>query len=309
MQVLILGGGSSLRHVLQSADVYASFGVNSAVMSSSDPAEHAQNMLALDVATRDGDTSIELVEPPEDPEEESNEDEGGDEESGGDSDGDEQEGDAGDQSEGDFTPLGDPDAELTEASQQLEDYSTGFDEMRAQAIKAGLPADVAARIEDEYEADGKLSDDSYAQLAKAGYSAGFVNSFMKGQEAVAEAYVSKIVAYAGGKEKFDRVVAHLKANSPKSMDSLYDAIERRDLNTVQTVINLGMASQTKKFGKQPERTLNRRNAAPAGRTPAQQVEGFASQTEMVKAMGDSRYGRDAKYTQEVRNKVLASSSW
>ncbi|TKK40116.1 hypothetical protein PflCFBP13517_18330 [Pseudomonas fluorescens] len=291
-------------HVYQSADVYASFGVNSAVMSSSDPAEHAQNMLALNVATRDGDTSIDLVD---DGSEEQTEESTQEEEPSEDEEGDAEGSEEGEQGEGDFTPLGDPDAELTEASQQLEEYSTGFDEMRAQAIKAGLPADVAARIEDEYEADGKLSDDSYAQLAKAGYSAGFVNSFMKGQEAVAEAYVSKIVAYAGGKEQFDRVLAHLKANSPKSMDSLYDAIERRDLNTVQTVINLGMASQAKKFGKQPERTLNRRNAAPAGRTSAQQVEGFASQTEMVKAMNDSRYGRDAKYTQEVRNKVLAAS--
>jgi hypothetical protein len=295
-------------HVYQSADVYASFGVNSAVMSSSDPAEHAQNMLALDVATRDGDTSIDLAVDSEDQTEDGDEEEeSSEDEEEGDESGEDEEGGEAEQEEDGFTPLGDPDAELTEASNQLEEYSTGFDEMRAQAIKAGLPAEVAARIEEEYEADGKLSEDSYAQLAKAGYSAGFVNSFMKGQEAVAEAYVSKIVAYAGGKEQFDRVLAHLKANSPKSMDSLYDAIERRDLNTVQTVINLGMASQAKKFGKQPERTLNRRNAAPAGRAPAQQVEGFASQTEMVKAMGDSRYGRDAKYTQEVRNKVLAAS--
>ncbi|MFJ4131867.1 hypothetical protein [Pseudomonas cyclaminis] len=294
-------------HVYQSADVYASFGVNSAVMSSSDPAEHAQNMLALDVATRDGDTSIDLADDSEEQTEDGDEGEESSEGEEGDESEEDEEGGEAEQEEDGFTPLGDPDTELTEASQQLEEYSTGFDEMRAQAIKAGLPADVAARIEEEYEADGKLSEDSYAQLAKAGYSAGFVNSFMKGQEAVAEAYVSKIVAYAGGKEQFDRVVAHLKANSPKSMDALYDAIERRDLNTVQTVINLGMASQTKKFGKQPERTLNRRNATPAGRVSNQQVEGFASQTEMVKAMGDSRYGRDAKYTQEVRNKVLAAS--
>lgn len=293
-------------HVYQSADVYASFGVNSAVMSSNDPAEHAQNMLARDVATRDGDVSIDLVDPEEqgdEEEEESEEPEEEEEPEEGDGEGEQE----GSEDEAEFTPLGDPDAELTEASQQLEDYSTGFDEMRAQAITAGLPPEVAARIEDEYEADGKLSDDSYAQLAKAGYSAGFVNSFMKGQEAVAEAYVHKIVAYAGGKEKFDRVVAHLKANSPNSMESLYDAIERRDLNTVQTVINLGMASQVKKFGKQPTRTLNKRSAAPAGRTPTAQVEGYQSQSEMVKAMKDPRYGRDTKYTAEVRSKVHTSS--
>lgn len=280
----------AIGHVYQSADVYASFGVNSAVMSSSDPVEHEQNMLELNVATRDGDTSIDLVDAADIPNEEGEEEE---------SESDLEEGEEGEE----FKPLGEPDEELTKASQQLDDYASGFDEMRNQAIKAGLPEAVASRIEAEYEADGKLSDDSYEQLAKAGYSAGFVNSFLQGQEAVAEAYIAKIVGYAGGKEQFDRVVAHLKANSPNSMDALYDAMERQDLNTVRTVINLGMASQTKKFGKQPERTLNRRGAVPAGRTAPAKVQGFESQNEMVKAMSDKRYGRDKAYTAEVEAKV------
>jgi len=297
MRVGILGLSAVLGHVLQSADVYASFGVNSAVMSSSDPMEHEQNMLELNVATRDGDDSIDLVNPDDLTDEtEGQNEEGGDQEG---SEGDLEEGEEG----GEFTPLGEPDEELTKASQQLDEYASGFEEMRNQAIKAGLPAEVASRIEAEYEADGKLSDDSYTELAKAGYSAGFVNSFLQGQEAVAEAYITKIVGYAGGKEQFDRVVAHLKANSPNSMDALYDAMERQDLNTVRTVINLGMASQTKKFGKQPERTLNRRGAAPAGRTAPTKVQGFESQNEMVKAMSDKRYGRDKAYTAEVETKV------
>lgn len=289
----------AIGHVYQSADVYASFGVNSAVMSSSDPVEHEQNMLALDVATRDGDASIELVDLDAQPEGENGQEE-------------QEEGSEEDLEEGaeadEFKQLGEPDEELTKASQQLEEYASGFDEMRSQAVKAGLPESVAARIEAEYEADGKLSDDSYAQLAKAGYSAGFVNSFMQGQEAVAEAYVQKIMAYAGGKDQFERVVNHLKANSPDSMDTLYDAMERQDLKAIRTVINLGMASQAQKFGKQPERTLNRRGAAPAGRTQQAQGQGFESQNEMVKAMSDKRYGRDVKYTAEVEAKVI-NASW
>ncbi|MFL1495750.1 hypothetical protein, partial [Pseudomonas antarctica] len=101
--------------------------------------------LALDVATRDGDTSIDLADDSEEQTEESTDEDEESSEEESDESGDESEGDEGEQGEGDFEPLGDPDAELTEASQQLEEYSTGFDEMRAQAIKAGLPADVAAR--------------------------------------------------------------------------------------------------------------------------------------------------------------------
>lgn len=293
----------AIGHVYQNADVYASFGVNSSVISSSDPVEHEQNMLELNVATRDGDDSIDLVDPDDLAEGEEAEHEEPEEGEQGDAEAELEE-----VSEAEFKPLGEPDEELTQASQQLDEYATGFDEMRKQAVAAGLPEAVAERIEQEYEDNGKLSDDSYEQLAKAGYSKGFVNSYLQGQEAVAEAYVNKIVGYAGGKEQFDRVVAHLKANSPHSMDALYDAMERQDLNTVRTVINLGMASQTKKFGKQPERTLNRRGAAPAGRTAPVQVEGFASQNEMVKAMSDKRYGRDKAYTAEVETKVI-NSNW
>ena len=292
----------ALGHVYQSADVYASFGVNSAVMSSSDPVEHEQNMLEMNVAARDGDASIDLVDPNDVPEDDQEEEQPKEHEGTDESESQEEDDTTG-EPDGEFAPLGEPDEELTKASQQLDDYASGFEEMRNQAIKAGLPETVASRIESEYEENGKLSDDSYAQLAKAGYSAGFVNSFLQGQEAVAEAYITKIVSYAGGREQFDRVVSHLKANSPHSMEALYDAMERQDLNTVRTVINLGMASQTKKFGKQPERTVNRRSAAPAGRTAPSKIQGFESQNEMVKAMSDKRYGRDTKYTAEVEAKV------
>ena len=49
------------------ADVYASFGVNSAVLTGSTPEEHQENMLALDVAARDGDDAIELNTNSDDP--------------------------------------------------------------------------------------------------------------------------------------------------------------------------------------------------------------------------------------------------
>ncbi|MFL1495749.1 hypothetical protein, partial [Pseudomonas antarctica] len=101
--------------------------------------------LALDVATRDGDTSIDLADDSEEQTEDGDEGEESSEEEEGDKSEEDEEGGEAEQEEDGFTPLGDPDTELTEASQQLEEYSTGFDEMRAQAIKAGLPTDVAAR--------------------------------------------------------------------------------------------------------------------------------------------------------------------
>lgn len=283
------------------ADVYASFGVNSAVMSTNNITEHEQAMLALPVSVRDGDDSIELL--PEEGLEGEFQEAGEEGEQEGEQEGSEEGADS-----DDFTPLGDPDADLIEASSAVDEYADGFAQMRAQAIKAGLPVEVAEQIEVEYETDNKLSEASLKALEAVGYSRGFIKSFISGQEALASTYVAQIQAYAGGPEKFKAVMAHMNANSPDAAEALSDAINNQDLKAVKTLINLGMASRTKKFGKTPERSVTKRAPAsgPKGAT-TEGPKGFESQREMVKAMSDNRYSTDSNYRAEVEAKVLRSS--
>ena len=288
------------------ADVYAHFGVNSAVMTTTNITEHEQAMLAMPVSVRDGDDSIEMHY--EDAEEGSNElqldtgednsqeleltnEEGTDE--GADSD--------------EFVPLGEPDADLIEASEAVDEYADGFTQMRAQAIKAGLPQEVADQIEAEYEADNKLSEASLKALEKVGYSRGFVKSFISGQEALAQTYVAQIQQYAGGPEKFKAIVAHMTANSPDAVEALERAIQNQDLASIKTLINLGMASRTKKFGKTPERSVTKRAPASGPKQAPQGPQGYSSQAEMVKAMGDSRYATDPSYRAQVEARVLRTN--
>ncbi|WYW04287.1 head assembly [Pseudomonas phage vB_PpuP-Kompost-2] len=286
-------------------DIYAEFGVNNAVMSSQNITEHEANMLALPVSIRDGDDSIELVEPTDGDESQELELETG-EDGNQELELNEEGAEEGAESD-EFTPLGDPDAELIEASESVDEYADGFAQMRAQAIKAGLPQAVADQIEVEYEEDNKLSEASLKALEAAGFSRGFVKSFISGQEALAATYVAKIQAYAGGPEKFSAIMAHMNANSPDAAEALSDAINNQDLKAVKTLINLGMASRTKKFGKTPERSVTKRAPASAPQQSRKGPEGFSSQREMVKAMGDTRYSTDPQYRAEVEAKVLRSS--
>lgn len=285
------------------ADVYASFGVNSAVMSSNNITEHEQNMLALPVSVRDGDDQIVMSTGDDTLEGELLPAEGNDENQG-EQEGGEEAADSNDE----FTPLGDPDADLVEASEAVDEYADGFAQMRAQAIKGGLPVEIADQIEEEYETDNKLSEASLKALEKAGFSRGFVKSFISGQEALASTYVAQIQAYAGGPEKFKAIMAHMNANSPDASEALENAIQNQDLKAIKTLINLGMASRTKKFGKTPERSVTKRAPAsgPKGVT-TDGPKGFESQREMVKAMSDPRYQNDSKYRSEVEAKVLRSS--
>lgn len=309
------------------ADVYASFGVNSAVLTGSTPEEHQENMLALDVAARDGDDAIELNTDNDDPygsdvDPFGEQDEGrmqvrisadgSDETEGDEPDGEEQQDDPENQSEEvttegedeEFKPIGETPADINEASQQLEEHEAGFNDMVATAIERGLSQDAVTRIQQEYQNEDSLSEESYRELAEAGYSKAFVDAYIRGQEALVNQYVEKVMDFVGGRERFQQVYGHMKTNNPEGAEALIKAFESRDVATMKTILNLAGQSRDKTFGKKAERSIAKR-ATPA-KPVARKAEGFESQAEMIKAMSDPRYRTDSKYRREVEQKVIDS---
>lgn len=310
------------------ADVYASFGVNSAVLTGSTPEEHQENMLALDVAARDGDDAIELntnsddpygsdVDPFGEPEEGRMQvrisADGSDEQDGEEGSEEEQQGDEEIQSEEvtdngepeEFKPIGETPTDINEASQQLEEHEAGFNDMVATAIERGLSQDAVTRIQQEYQNEDRLSDESYKELAEAGYSKAFVDAYIRGQEALVNQYVEKVMDFVGGRERFQQVYTHMQTNNPEGAEALIKAFESRDVATMKTILNLAGQSRDKTFGKKAERSIAKR-ATPAKPAPRKAV-GFESQAEMIKAMSDPRYRSDSKYRREVEQKVIDST--
>lgn len=309
------------------ADVYASFGVNSAVLTGSTPEEHQENMLALDVAARDGDDAIELNTNNDDPygsdvDPFGEQDEGrmqvriaadgSDDTEGDEPDSEEQQDDTENQPEEvtddgepeEFKPIGETPADINEASQQLEEHEAGFNDMVATAIERGLSQDAVTRIQQEYQNEDSLSEESYRELAEAGYSKAFVDAYIRGQEALVNQYVEKVMDFVGGRERFQQVYGHMKTNNPEGAEALIKAFESRDVATMKTILNLAGQSRDKTFGKKAERTITKR-ATPA-KPASRKAEGFESQAEMIKAMSDPRYRTDSKYRREVEQKVIDS---
>lgn len=302
------------------ADVYASFGINSAVMSGGSVSEHEQNMLALDVAARDGDDAINLAEVEEDATErdlydntdpfgqEDDEDRiqvriGEEVEPVEDTPEEDSEGEEAGEEDTEFTPLGDAPEDLTAASEQLGEHEQGLQDMINTAAERGLSAESIARIQEEYEGDG-ISEKSYAELEAIGYSRSFIDSYIRGQESLVDSYVASIKNYAGGAEQFDTLFSHLENTNPEAAESLLNAMEARDLGTVKAIINLAGVSRSKTYGVKPTRTVTSR-ATPA-KPQAPKKEAFASRGEMVKAMSDPRYRTDAAYRRSVEQKVWNS---
>lgn len=298
------------------ADVYASFGVNSAVVTGGSVSEHEQNMLALDVAARDGDDAINLAEVDEE-EEHVERDPYDNSDPFGEDDPDRiqvrigEEGEPAEETDEepseeveDFEPLKEVPEDLSSASEQLAQHEQGLSEMIETAIERGLSAESVERIQAEYEEDG-ISEKSYQELEAVGYSRAFIDSYVRGQEALVDSYIAQVKAYAGGAEKFDALYSHLETSNPEAAESLMNALESRDLGTVKAIINLAGASRAKTFGRQPARSVTNRAIPAKAQTPKQ--EGFANRGEMVKAMSDSRYRTDSAYRAEVERKVWASN--
>lgn len=291
-----------------SQSVYAEFGVSSNAITGSveDLNEHQKSMLEQDVAVRDGDDAITFKQLEAENDEATEEDENVEETEGDDTEGNDDESDTEGEDQ-EFVELGETPKELTESVTALNENEAAFDDMVSAAVEAGkVTADDLTAIKAEYASKGELSEASYAKLAEAGYTKRFVDSFVRGQEALAEQYAAGVVRYAGGAEQFNRILSHLEANDKSTKEALESAIVRKDLATAKAILNLAGRNLGKTRGVAPQRTLTTQGK-PAVSTPKVQTEGFSSKADMVKAMSDPRYLRDAKYTMEVRAKVAASS--
>lgn len=196
---------------------------------------------------------------------------------------------------------------LEEASEVLREASEGHKEIIAEAMEKGMTAEQMQGFQAEYDKDGKLSEKSYEALAELGYSKSFVNSFMAGQQSVADNFVRELVNYCGGEANFDKLTAFIGANQPETAAAFNAAVERNDVTTIKALLENSKAAMRQSFGSKPKRNLaaaaKPRNTAPAPK----QAEGFSSRAEMVKAMSDVRYERDAAYRREVELRVFASN--
>lgn len=294
-----------------SQSVYAEFGVspNAITGSVEDLTEHQQSMLEHDVAVRDGDDAItfkqleaeQQQQEEEAPEEEQEVETDEPEEEEGDS----EDGEGHDQ---EFVELGDTPKELTESVAALDENEAAFDDMVSGAVEAGkVTAEDITAIKAEYAKDGELSEASYAKLAEAGYTKRFVDSFVRGQEALAEQYAAGVVRYAGGADQFNRILSHLETNDKSTKEALESAIVRKDLVTAKAILNLAGKTLGKTKGVAPARTLTQQAKPVVTQKAPQAVAGFESKGDMIKAMSDPRYLRDAAYTNSVRAKVAASN--
>ena len=277
--------------------IYAEFGGSpNAVVASGELSDHEKAMIDMPVAVRDGDDLIQM--------DKLSDDEDGEQEV--DTEGESEEEEVETEGEQDVDTEVDHDAiSVDTAGEDFKNYMVEQESIISEAIAKGLPANIKEILQSEYEKGDGFSESTYEALAKVGYSKTFVDSYVRGQDALAERFVNSIYSFAGGKKEFERTASFLGTHNKDLAEAFNDAVTRTDVKAIKAIINTAKAQMTSMFGSKPSRDVTLR-AKPVVSSQKSVVEPFASSADMVKAMSDPKYQRDPSYRAEVEKRVGAS---
>lgn len=192
-----------------------------------------------------------------------------------------------------------PSSEESKQEQQAADIPAPQTQEAAQNTLKGVGLDIA-EFENEFMANGVLSDQSYKKLSDAGIPKAMVDSYIKGQEAIAQKFIDDVHTIAGGTDAYASMSQWAAQNVPQDELVAFNHVMSSGKKDLITMAVTGMTARWKAaVGSAPKLTQGRVS------TPSR-VQGYASSAEMVKAMQDKRYGKDPAYTRAVEDRVARS---
>ena len=167
-------------------------------------------------------------------------------------------------------------------------------------------------LAEEFEKDGKLSEESYKELEENGFPRELVDTYIRGVQAaaseageLAKEHVDAIIAEVGGMEKFEAVMKWADGKlSQEEKDAYNKAATGKDPIIARMVVQGLVSRYEREYGHAPTLLKGGRTSVADG--AASGGEGFPDRSSMIAAMKDPRYGNDPEYTRTVESKVLRS---
>lgn len=156
-----------------------------------------------------------------------------------------------------------------------------------------------AGLEQEYLANGALSEDSYKALEKAGIGKNYVDAYIKGNEAILQQFVGEVTEMAGGQEQYKTVTEWAADNLPKDEIDAFNAVMASGNKPMIKIAVSGLVSRYRDAEGVEPALVGGRASSSSGADGGS----FASAAEMTRAMSDPRYGKDPAYTREVERKT------
>lgn len=174
-------------------------------------------------------------------------------------------------------------ATATEVADVLNNKGVDFDSLQA-----------------EYNEQGGLSESAYKQLEDAGFPKSLVDTWIAGQQAMANDANEQVFGSVGGEQNYNQMVEWAADTLPPSEIEAYNkAMDSGDINMINMAVNGLAARYRSEVGTEPN-LLQGEAASTSGGS-------FQSAAELTAAMRDPRYQNDPAYRKAVADKLSRSN--
>lgn len=148
---------------------------------------------------------------------------------------------------------------------------------------------------DYFSENGELSEAHYEQFSNNGIPRDYVDRYLNGISATADAEGSKLMGSIGGEENFTQMTGWMSESIPESEINAYNNVVEKGTNEEVSVLLQGMYARYKA-------------ATGAGATRLQgqvspSAAGYRSRAEVMTAMSDPQYGKDPAFRAAVERKL------
>ena len=157
------------------------------------------------------------------------------------------------------------------------------------------------KFEAEYATTGKLSEESYNELAKLGFSKRDVDIYVNGQKEIARNFTNTLYEKVGGEQAYAELVQWSASNLDKATIERYnEAVSSNDRDTILSLVEYA------KFKKEGTTTNTKPNRISGDSSDVPAFAPFKDKTEWQRATANKNYGKDVKYTNMVDNRYLVA---
>jgi len=207
------------------------------------------------------------------------------------------------------TPQPDRPEWLPEKFANVEDMATAYQELES---KLGTPEatpepegeqpEAVSAINaatDEFMESGKLSDETFESLEKSGLPKQLVESYIAGQQAIADTQANEVYGSVGGQEGYQAMAEWATENLDEgSLDAFNQIVETGTVDQAKVAAQ-GLYSQFRAASGGAPQLVQ-------GQTTGQSVVPFTSSAMVSQAMSDPRYKQDPSYQAEVHRRLSVS---
>ena len=194
--------------------------------------------------------------------------------------------------------LGQSPEEGTEESEQVEEKAEDQEEQTEENTSEAYQA-VAEASKEFFENDGKLSEETYDTLEKAGLPRDLVDSYAAGQQALLQSEEGQIKGVAQG--NYDEMATWANENLPQEeIDAFDEAVTGGTISQAKLAVQGLYARYQNEVGAKPKLTQGGVNGA--------STMPFRSMQELARAQSDPRYkSGDKAYHEEIDRRLQVSS--